>query len=159
MIGQIGYLGKVSCRIGIISAGLYALGASLGGLFLGSVYGVVGMGTRWLLYGYVAPGSATPFVIGVLAVAGGLWDLGVIPVCLPEPIKQLPRHWLAVFGPYRTSFLWGLHVGIGRKTRVGSTLYYVLIAWIVLSSRPLFGALVLGLYGLSHGLFLIIEVG
>lgn len=160
MIGQIGYLGQVSRRIGIVSAVLYAVGAVCGALLLGLVFGVVGLGTRWLFHlGYVAPGAAPHFVVGGLAILGGLLDLGAIPVRLPEPIKQLPRHWLAVLGPYRTSFLWGLHVGIGRKTRVGSTLYYVLIAWIVLIGSPLFGALVLGLYGLSHGLLLIAEVG
>jgi hypothetical protein len=159
MIGQIGYLGQVSRRIGIVSAVLYEIGAVSGASLLGLVFGAVGMGTRWLFHlDYLAPSAAPQFVIGGLALLGGLLDLGAIPARLLEPSKQLPRHWLAVFGPYRTSFLWGLHVGIGRKTRVGSTLYYILIAWIVLVGNPRFGALVLGLYGLSHGLLLIAEV-
>src|SRR5438067_6333725 len=122
MIGQIGYLGQVSRRVGIVSAALYILGATSGACLLGLTCGGLGWGNRWLFD--LGPASHTAgLLLGMagLAVLGGLWDLGIIPLSLPEPIKQLPRHWLAVFGPYKTSFLWGLHVGIGRKTRVGYT--------------------------------------
>jgi hypothetical protein len=159
MIGQIGCLVQVSQRIGIASAGLYMLGATLGGLALGLALGVLGYGLRWL---FELPDTAQSpglmFLVAGLTMLGGLWDLGVVPWSLPQPIKQLPRHWLRILGPYRTSFLWGLHVGFGRKTRVGYALYYVVTIWIVLTGGPVHGALLLAAYGFSHGLLLLTEV-
>jgi hypothetical protein len=162
MIGQIGYLGQVSRRIGLVSATLYAFGAASGALVLGFAFGVAGIVIGWLLNASFEPfepyETVPRLIVGGLALLGGLWDLGAIPLRLPEPTKQLPRHWLAVLGPYRTSFLWGLHVGIGRKTRTGSALLYVLTVWILLVGDAAYGARVLSIYGLSHGLLLIAEV-
>ena|SRR5579859_4144910 len=159
MIGQIGYLGQVSPRVGLASAALYLVGTSAGAFVLGAGLGSVGLGARWLLdLGDAADAPVLIVVLGVLAVLGGLTDLGLLPFSLPQPTRQLPRHWLAVLGPYWTGLLWGLHVGVGRHTRVGYAMYYVLLAWIVLAGRPALGGLVLATYGLAHGVLLLMEV-
>ena len=97
--------------------------------------------------------------LGLVALLGAARDLDLVPLSwMPQPTRQLPRHWMAVLGPYRTSALWGLHVGMGRKTRVGHALYYFLVMWIVLGGSPMFGGLVLATYGLAHGAFFSVEI-
>jgi hypothetical protein len=97
--------------------------------------------------------------LGFFALPGAARDLGLVPLSwMPQPIRQLPRQWMAVLGPYKASALWGLHVGIGRRTRVGYALYYFLVMWVVLRGTPIVGALVLATYGLAHGLLLSLEI-
>jgi hypothetical protein len=160
MIGEIGYLGQVSPRVGIGSAALYVCAITSGALVLGFSLGSLGLGVRWVLdldYTFDAPGLTR--ALGVVAILGAARDLGLLPMSwMPQPSKQLPRHWMAVFGPYRTSLQWGFYVGIGRKTRAGYALYYFLVLWVLVSGNPVFGGLLLATFGLVHGLFLLVEV-
>jgi hypothetical protein len=159
MIGQIGYLGKVSPRTGILTSLAYMTGITLGSTLLGFAVGATGFAVRWLFdieYRIATPAMLLP--IAVVAMLGGLHDLGFISVRLPGPTTQLPRFWMDVLGPYKTGFLWGFFVGLAQKTRVGYSLYYVMILWILLVGSPVLGALVMATYGLTNGLLLVTEV-
>jgi hypothetical protein len=159
MIGQIGYLGKVSLPVGVTSALLYTLGATLGASLIGLGLGALGLAGRWLLdLGHEAntPGVLLP--VACLALVGGLRDLGFLRFRLPQPAKQVPRGWMEVFGPHKTGFLWGFAVGLAFSTMIQYTLYYVVALWILLAGSPLLGAQVLALYGLAQGVLLILDV-
>jgi hypothetical protein len=159
MIGQIGYLGKVSLRVGLASALLYTLGAASGAAVVGLLLGSLGLGARWLLdLGYEAhpPGVLLP--VGCLALLGGLRDLGVVPLRLPQPAKQVPRGWLEVFGPRTVGFLWGASIGLALNTMIQYSLYYVVALWVLLAGSPLLGAQVLAVYGFTQGAVLVLDV-
>jgi hypothetical protein len=158
MIGEIGSLGQASRRDGLSAAFLYTVGAVAGALLLGFALGTLGRVIRWVFYLDTGHYETIALAMAIPAIVGGLWDLGIIPLPLPGPTKQLPRHWFAILGSRRTSFLWGLHVGLGQKTRVVSALYYVLTLWIVVRGSPVFGASLLGVYALSHGFLLASEI-
>lgn len=137
----------------------YAAGGAVGGAALGLVLSLPAALLRWLLNAGEAEWMAlTGTTLCAVAFVSGLWDLGVIRRGLPGPTHQLPRHFLSVLGPYRTGFLWGLYIGLFRRTRTGFALYYTLLLWTMVCGNPLIGAGILGLYGLSHGLVTTLEV-
>lgn len=160
MIGQIGPLVKGSLRVGYAAALLYTIGVILGAAILGTAIASLGAGVRWALY--IGDNVNTPAVlgpVGCLALLGGLRDLQFLRFRLPQPFKQVPRRWMFVFGPYRASFYWGVAVGLAFTTMIQFSLYYVLLAWILLAGQPLLGAAVLGCYGLIQGVILLVEIG
>lgn len=152
MIGQIGYLGQVSPTVGHVSGGLYIIGCALGTAVMGVVLGSCGWLLLWLAD---LPGGAgnhaTLLPVALLALVGGLRDLRLLRLWLPQPDCQVPRYWLPALGPYRTAFLWGLNIGAGIRTRYRYAILHVLALWIFLSGDPLWGAGILGLYGTAHG--------
>lgn len=158
MIGTIGYLGKVSPLTGIYSALLYTLGTTIGAALVGLILSMLGYSLHWLFGTSSQTRSPVILVpIAILSLIGGLRDLGFLRFSLPQPPKQLPKGWWQVLGPYRTSLLWGMMVGLYFKTRVQFTIYYVVALWILLAGNCLLGMLILGLYGFSHGFLLVIE--
>src|ERR1041385_5037873 len=159
MIGQIGHFGKVSLRVGIISSLLYTLGMTLGAAIIGAALGTVGLGVRWIFdLGYDSHARGILLVVALAALIGGLRDLRVLRLPLPQPFKQVPFYWLQVFGPYKTGFLWGLFIGLAFSTMIGFSLYYVLAFWVLLIGQPLVGATALAIYGLTQGLLLLVEM-
>jgi hypothetical protein len=159
MIGQIGYLGQVSLRNRVFVAFLYTLGVTLGAALVGAALGSAGLAGRWLLgLGYNAgtPGVLLP--MAALALVGALRDLGLLSFRLPQPMRQVPQGWLAVFGPHRTGFLWGFHVGLAYTTLIQYSLYYVVAFWVLLAGDPWLGAAVLAVYGLAQGALLVLDV-
>ena len=157
MIGQIGYLVKVSFSVGIQTALLYTFGCMSGAALTGVVIGGMGMGIRWVFH-LQTQDDTFLLLVASLAIVGGLRDLGFFRLRLPQPFKQVPRGWLEVFGPRLTGLLWGFSVGLGFNTMIHYALYYVVVAWILLSGNPLLGAQALAIYGLAQGLLLTIEV-
>jgi hypothetical protein len=158
MIGQIGCLGKASWRIGLVSALLYTAGISLGAALVGAALGLLGYSVRWTFY--LGPNSHSPgllFAVALVALIGGLRDLGFLRLSLPQPFKQVPYYWLHVFGPRKTSFLWGFSIGLAFNTMIQYSLYYVLAIWVALMGQPLLGAAALALYGFTQGTLLVLE--
>ena len=159
MITTIGFLVKGSLKQALVSAALYALGMTVGASLLGLALGSLGSAVRWLAgLAPVGPTLGAVLFISLMALIGGIWDLGLIPMGLPGCTRQLPRHYMQVLGPYKTLLTWGFYVGIGYRTRPALALYYVILAWAVLAGGPLWSALLLGAYGLSNGLLLIAEI-
>jgi hypothetical protein len=135
------------------------MGASLGAGLIGLGLGSVGMGIRWLLG--VPDAARTPgtlLLVAGLALIGGLRDLRLIWFHLPQPARQVPRGWLEAFGPRKTGFLWGLAIGLAYSTMIQYSLYYVVALWVIAMADPLLGAAALGVYGLTQGALLVIDV-
>jgi hypothetical protein len=112
MIGEIGYLGKVSLRIGSSSALLYTVGVTLGSAVVGFALGSLGMGIRWL-GGWEGRGHPpdTLLPVALLALVGGMRDLRFIWFRIPQPPRQVPRGWMSVYGPRKAGLFWGLGIG------------------------------------------------
>lgn len=158
MIGQIGYLGQVSLRKGLVAAVVYTLGIALGGATLGFVLGGAGWMVRWVCY--LRPDSGAQIVLiltALVAVVGGLRDLGFIRYRLVQPFKQVPRAWFEVFGPNLGGFLSGFAVGLAYTTMIQYSLYYVVFTGVLLLGRPWLGAAILGTYGLANGGLLAVD--
>lgn len=96
-------------------------------------------------------GQMVLFPVALVALAGGLRDVQLIRFSLPQPSSQVPRYWPAALGPFRTTFLWGLLIGMGVRTQYRYATIYVLAIWILLSGDPLWGAGIFGLWGAVHG--------
>jgi hypothetical protein len=113
----------------------------------------------WLFYWLIGiPGGADNrkilLLVAILALMGGMRDLGLLPLCLPQQSCQVPRYWLPALGPYRAAFFWGCLIGAGIRTRYRYAILYVLGLWILCAGEPLWGAVILGIYGLTHGIAL-----
>ena len=159
MIGEIGYLGQVSKRVGILSAALYNVGTTLGAGLLGLCLGSIGFALRWLLDDLHTLNSPTLLIpVALLSLIGGLNDIGILHLGTVGPIRQLPRSYMYVFGPYKTGFLWGLFVGMSYRTRFGYALYWVLGIWALFAGSPLLGMGVMTLYGFIHGFVILADI-
>lgn len=157
MIGQIGHLVQVSPRVGLISAGLYTLGATLSAGLIGLVVGSAGWVVRWL-FALGPAGNAILVPLGVLSLVCGLRDLGILRLPIPQPRTQVPRYWLAAYGPYKAGLYWGFSIGLIFTTWIEYTLLYVVGLWIFLAGSPWVGMLALALFGMAQGVLLTLEV-
>lgn len=158
MIGQIGPLGKGPWRTAAGSLFLYTLGVTLSAGLLGLALGLIGWIVRWVCY--AEAGSVSPSVLTLVAFAaliGGLRDMGMLRLSLPQPPRQVPQVYMEVLGPLKTSFWWGVGIGFAYQTRIEYSLYYVLALWIVLLGHPLLGAGLLALYAFTLALSLSLE--
>jgi hypothetical protein len=159
MIGEIGALVKSSFRTALLSSLLYLGGMTFGAGVFGALLGATGHLFYWVSYRDVkAHGQTVLLLVALAALLGGLRELGVIRFRLPQPAKQVPRWWFRVLGPYKTSLLWGLGVGLFFSTMVQHAVYYILAIWVLLSGDPVLGACALGCYGFVQGMLLVIEV-
>jgi hypothetical protein len=131
---------------------LYAVGNTLGAAGAGLAIGSLGWLFFWLAGASSNPGSSTVLtVVALAALVCGSRDLGLIPFQMPQWACQVPRYWLAALGPKLTALLWGLMIGAGIRTQYRYAIVYVLALWILLAGDPVWGALVLGAYGATHG--------
>jgi hypothetical protein len=160
MIGEIGYLGQVSPRTGRVSAGLFIAGCTVGGTAAGGLLGATGWVLWWLAAIQSTAGERGAFLpVAILALVGGLRDLGFIRVRLPQPACQVPRYWLSVLGVYWTPLLWGLCIGAGMRTRYQYAILHVLALWTLVNGDPLWGAGILGLCGAAQGVATVSAIG
>ncbi len=159
MLGQFGPIAQRSAGTGLRAAVMYTVGMALGGGTVGLLLGTLGLGLRWLFdLGYQAEARWVLLAVSVLGFVGGLRDLEFIRFALPQPARQVPRHYLAVFGPVWTALFWGLGIGLAYSTMIQFSLYWVLAVWVTLAGSPVLGLVALGLYGLVNGLLLIVDI-
>lgn len=122
-----------------------AFGAALGGL--GAALGADG-GRPWL---------AAVAVIAAIYVARELAGLRWIPV--PAARRQVPEWWRAFFAPHVGALLYGLGLGIGYFTFLSFGTLVVVTAAAVALGSPLWGAVVMGSFGLARGLSILVAWG
>ena len=153
MIGSIGPLGQADKNKVYISSALFLIGSLIGSICFGIFWGAVGFLIRWTanLNSEIYHKPAC-ILVGILAILSGLLDLKIIRLAMPQIMCQVPREWLNVYGPYRTSFQWALNIGAGIKTVFTYWLFYLIAVYVIIVGSPVFGARVYGTFGLTYGL-------
>jgi len=87
--------------------------------------------------------------LGILAIAYALSQLGVIQ--LPSLTAKLKNPGIPDQNkPYRRSLALGSTMGAGLGIDCPMPTYYILLGWVAAAASPLYGALLLGLYGLGR---------
>ena len=93
--------------------------------------------------------------LGLVAVAYGLSDVGILPMPRPHIMHAVPVTWWRNWRPYGAALAYGAALGLGITTRIPFGAYYVLCAWCTLHGNPIYGAALMGTYGLARALALI----
>ncbi len=87
--------------------------------------------------------------LGILAIAYALSQLGVIH--LPSLTAKMKNPDMpGQDKPYRRSLVLGSTMGAGLGMGCPMPTYYILLGWVAAAATPLYGALLLGLYGLGR---------
>jgi len=155
MVGAIGphVQGARQVRDSVGSVTLFTLGAVAGGLFTGSLVGVLGA---------LVQGLAGERVLAVaVGAAGGallLADLGVLGLRTPTLRRQTTSTWYRERGPRAAWALWGIDLGLGFSTIRLSSLYWLLVLFVAAFVSPVLAPLVFALYGLGLGIVFLAAV-
>ena len=156
MIGTIGSLVQETAnrRRWLLAASLYTVACLGTATLLGAMLGAAG---RLLSQGHGAARDASlpawgAWLIGVLALAYALSDVGVMP--LPRPVlrEAVPITWWRWWRPYGAALAYGTALGLGVMTRIPFGAFYVLCVWCVLKGDVAYGAMVMGTYGAARAL-------
>ncbi|MFP5219245.1 MAG: sulfite exporter TauE/SafE family protein [Actinomycetes bacterium] len=141
-ITPLGERGRAS-RYGVTVVA-YVLGSVVGGTALGVLAGGLG---RALPVERPAMADAALTVVAVVAVLAAAVELGR----LPQPAtwhRQVDEDWLHRYRGWVYGLGYGLQLGFGLVTIVTSPVLYVAVLLTVLTSSPVYGALVGASFGL-----------
>jgi hypothetical protein len=125
---------------------LHALGATV-------TAAVFGLALGWAGIAFGAPwGRAGAFGIAAIAAVYALGELPRVSVTVPQLRRQVPDWWREEFGWALAATLYGAGLGIGFFTYLGHGTLVVVAAGAVAIGRPVWGAAILGTFGLVRGL-------
>jgi sulfite exporter TauE/SafE len=156
MIGTIGSLVQETAnrRRWLVSASLYTVAclstATLLGATLGAAGHLVSPVHGAALYASLPEWGA--WVVGLLALAYALSDVGVMPLPRPALREAVPITWWRWWRPYGAALAYGAALGLGVMTRIPFGAFYVLCVWCVLKGDAMYGAMVMGTYGAARAL-------
>jgi hypothetical protein len=161
MIATIGSLVQETSRPGRwrSAVALYLLGCVSTASALGASLSLVGHLVRRSLCAGTScsggSGKVSLAVGGFLALGYGLSDLGVLRLPRPVIMYAVPVTWWRRWQPYGAALVYGAALGLGITTRIPFGAFYVLCGWCALQGNVLYGALLLGSYGIARGLALL----
>ena len=87
--------------------------------------------------------------IGLIAIAYALSELGLFHIGNPAGLIRGPGM-PGVEKPYRRAAVLGSTMGAGMGIGCPMPTYYILLGWVVAAANPLYGAIVMGAYGLGR---------
>jgi Thiol:disulfide interchange protein len=143
MLGYIGGLEKPTKTKGFITSAFFVLGLAVTFSILGIVASLLGKA-----FGQIGP--AWPYIIGLFAILMGLQLIGVFNFELPG-LKAMPEKRGGVLGSFGVGLLFGL-----VASPCATPVLAVLMTYVAGQGVLWYGALLLFIYGLGHGLPLII---
>ncbi|KJR46218.1 Cytochrome c-type biogenesis protein CcdA [Desulfosporosinus sp. I2] len=143
MLGYIGGLEKPTKTKGFITSAFFVLGLAVTFAILGIVASLLGKA-----FGQIGP--AWPYIIGLFAILMGLQLIGVFNFELPG-LKAMPEKRGGVLGSFGVGLLFGL-----VASPCATPVLAVLMTYVAGQGVLWYGALLLFIYGLGHGLPLII---
>jgi hypothetical protein len=146
MVGVIGPLvqGKRELRGSGRSIALFTLGAMAGAALTGAVIGVLAGAVRlaW---------DVPVFAVGVAGCLLLLADLGIFGLRTPTLLRQTCSTWYREEGKQSVWALWGFDLGLGFSTIRLSSLYWLMVLFVVAFVPPVLAPVVLACYGLGLG--------
>jgi hypothetical protein len=160
MIGTIGSLVQETSQRWrwLLSASLYTLACLGTAMLLGATLGVLGHLLRGWVHGtaiFTSLPHAGAWLIGLLAIAYALSDVGWLPLPRPTLGQAVPITWWRWWEPYGAALAYGAALGLGVMTRIPFGAFYVLCTWCILKGDPTYGALLMGTYGALRALVLL----
>jgi sulfite exporter TauE/SafE len=159
MIGTIGFLVQETSNRWrwLLAASLYT-GACLGtAMLLGTILGTLGHFIRDWAHSarvYAAFPHMGAWLIGLLALAYALSDVGLLRLPRPTLRQAVPVTWWRRWRPYGAALAYGAALGVGVMTRIPFGAFYVLCSWCVLKGDATYGALLMGTYGVARALMI-----
>ena len=159
MIGTIGSLVQETPNRWrwLLSASLYTLACLSTAMLLGTTLSILGHYLRGWLYGtavYRALPHTGTWLIGLLALAYAVSDVGLLWLPRPTLRQAVPITWWRWWRPYGAALAYGAALGLGVMTRIPFGAFYVLCAWCALKGDPAYGALLMGTYGAARALMI-----
>jgi hypothetical protein len=160
MIGTIGALVQDTSNRWrwLLSASLYTFACLSTAMLLGTLLGALGHLLRTWIQGMTVSGPLPPmgaWLIGLLALAYAVSDVGLLPLPRPTLSKAVPITWWRRWGPYGGALAYGGALGLGVMTRIPFGAFYVLCACCLLKGDATYGALLMGTYGAARALVLL----
>ncbi len=148
MIGMIKPLVKGSIRKAIEALGLFWLGALVSSTLMGGAFSAAG-----LLIRPVLPERFWWFAIAGLAIVLAIADLGIGGLRTPGLRRQTYSWWWHTMGPTKAWLAWGAHLGVGVATIRVSSVYWLVVATVIVLAPVATGPVILGSYsiGLAAG--------
>ena len=141
----------------LLSASIYTIACLGTAMLLGATLGALGHLIGGIIGGahiYAMFPHVGAWIIGLLAIAYSLSDLGLLRMPRPILSKAVPITWWRRWGPYGSALAYGAALGLGIMTRVPFGAFYVLCTWCVLQGNVAYGALLMGTYGVMRALVL-----
>jgi sulfite exporter TauE/SafE len=160
MIGTIGSLVQETYNRArwLAAVSLYATGCVITATLLGAALGGLGhlvFGERAVSASSAGATQAWLWAISALAVVYALSDVGVLWLPRPYIMPAVPAEWWRRWRPYGAALAYGSALGIGVTTRIPFGAFYVICGWCVVNGSMLYGATLLGVYGLARGLVML----
>ncbi len=163
MIGTIGSLVQETFarRRWWLAIGLYTIGSLCASMFVGMLASGVGLLLRdgvchsSRCQGGLGAPATWGIVIGLLAIAYAISDLGYLPLPRPVAMYAVPLAWWRRWQPYGASLAYGVALGLGIMTRNPFGAFYVLLAICMLNGSVGYGALLMGTYGAARAIALL----
>lgn len=157
MIGTIGFLVQETSNRWrwLLSASLYTVSCVGTAILLGAILGIVGHLVQGWYHStalYAAMPGAGVVLVGFLAIAYAISDVGFIWLPRPTLRQAVPISWWRWWKPYGAALAYGASLGIGVMTRIHFGAFYVICAWCVLKGNAAYGALLMGTYGAARAL-------
>lgn len=151
MVGTITPLVKGAKLRWSSATGLHLIGSVVAATLLGAA--VSGIGSRMLgAASFPAWGTTSGYVLGVLGIAFGLQQLDLVRLPELSLRRSVPKAWWLRFGENKASLIYGIVLGSGVGTPIPFSSYHWLLVLTLLTGNVIYGAAVMGTYGLGRAL-------
>jgi hypothetical protein len=141
----------------LVSTSLYVMACTVTSCLAGALLGSVGLAFYHIpcVFSSCSLFPAVEYVlVGGLAIAYAFSDAGLIDLPRPYLMKAVPLVWWRRWRPYGASLAYGAALGLGLTTRIQFGAFYVLCVWCILKGNILYGAVLMGVYGIIRALVL-----
>jgi sulfite exporter TauE/SafE len=129
-----------------ITVTAFVAGSTMAGATTGAIAGAIGVPIPVVL-----PASIRAMALVALVGAGVLLDLRVLGASLPSVRRQVNEQWLNRYRGWVYGVGFGAQLGTGVATVVTTSAVYSMLASIVLSGSPAWGALIGTTFGVVRG--------
>jgi sulfite exporter TauE/SafE len=130
----------------------FAAGSVLGGTLLGGIFAGVGMIAARASGNRFGAARAQLLALVILSILYGLHELRLINVPALQFARQVPQSWTGRMSPTRCAFAFGFCLGGAIGTRIPMATFYVISLYAIFSGSVGMGILIMGLFGLSRAL-------